>query len=239
MIALRESECCALARTNYRSITLRRRASRPQPKRDPLGGYLQRLLAVAALILSGCSREEDRKPPPPPAAQRISDPSADTLLITADRIGRGRSCALLSEIHHSYPGSRDTLTPTEDPELKQAGVVVDLAPGERLLYVASWSDSSHAWTLSTTSPRFHTRRGLHVGSMYAEFLSTGDSIDFSLPEGQVVATIIPDSVSFMVDDRSATKFYNRYSEANLNGGRQLMDSNARIVEFFAGRGCGR
>jgi len=200
---------------------------------------LQRLLVVAALTLAACSRSEDRKPPPPPAAQQVSEPLADTLLITADRIGRGRSCALLSEIQHSYPGSRDTLTPTEDPELKQAGVVVDLAPGERLLYVASWSDSSHAWTLSTTSPRFHTRRGLHVGSTYAEVLSTADSIEFSLPEGQVVATIIPDGVSFMVDDRSATTFYNRYSEANLIGGRQLMDSNARIVELFAGRGCGK
>ncbi len=37
MIALKEAECCALARTNYRSTTPRRRASRPQLKRDPLG----------------------------------------------------------------------------------------------------------------------------------------------------------------------------------------------------------
>ncbi len=200
---------------------------------------MQRLLAVAVLTISACAGGEDRMPPRPAAGQPVSNPSADTLLITVDQIGRGRSCALLSEIQHFYPGSRDTLTPTEDPDLKQAGVVVDLGPGERLLYVASWSDSSHAWTLSTTSPRFHTRRGLHVGSTYAEVLSTGDSIEFSLPEGQVVATIIPDSVSFMVDDRSATRFYNRYSAANLIGGRQLMDSTARIVELFAGRGCGK
>src|SRR6266516_888654 len=30
-------ECCSLARTNYRSNTLRLRAGRPQLKRDPLG----------------------------------------------------------------------------------------------------------------------------------------------------------------------------------------------------------
>ena len=202
---------------------------------------MQRFLAVIVLTLGACSREAERETPPPPPAttQLASIPSADTLLITADRIGRGRSCGLLSEIRSSYPGSRDTLTPTENPDLKQAGVVVDLAPGERLLYVASWSDSSHAWTLGTTSPRFHTRRGLHVGSTYSEVLSTGDSIEFTLPEGQVVATVIPESISFMVDDRSATTFYNRFSEANLVGGRQLMDANARIVEFFAGRGCGK
>src|SRR6266536_512038 len=178
-------------------------------------------------------------PPRPAAGQPVSNPSADTLLITVDQIGRGRSCALLSEIQHFYPGSRDTLTPTEDPDLKQAGVVVDLGPGERLLYVASWSDSSHAWTLSTTSPRFHTRSGLHVGSRYADVLSTGDSIEVSFPEGFVVATIVPESVSFMVDDHSATFFYSQYSDAHFAVTRQMMDSNATIVEFFTGRGCGK
>src|SRR6266566_4137772 len=37
VIALKETECCALARTNYRSRTLRWRARCPQLKRDPLG----------------------------------------------------------------------------------------------------------------------------------------------------------------------------------------------------------
>src|SRR5438552_4911500 len=37
MIALKESECCALAGTDCRPTALRRRASRPQLKRDPLG----------------------------------------------------------------------------------------------------------------------------------------------------------------------------------------------------------
>src|SRR5438876_3935075 len=34
----REAECCALARRDCRPTPLRRRASRPQLKRDPLGG---------------------------------------------------------------------------------------------------------------------------------------------------------------------------------------------------------
>ena len=202
---------------------------------------MRRVLAVAVVTLSACSHGAERESPPPgaPAAGEVAGPTPDSLLISADRLGRVHSCALLSEIRRVYPTSRDTSTPTEDPELKQAGVVIDLAPGERLLYVASWSDSAHAWTLSTTSPRFLTRRGLHVGSSYHDVLSTGDSVAFSLPEGQVVATIVPESVSFMVDDRSAMRFYNRFSEGNLVGGRELMDSAARIVEFFAGRGCGK
>src|SRR2546429_1300459 len=41
MIALKEAECCALAGTDCRPTALRRRASRPQLKRDPLGGPLK------------------------------------------------------------------------------------------------------------------------------------------------------------------------------------------------------
>src|SRR5436190_3820611 len=40
MIALKETEYCALAVTDCRPTPLRRRASRPQLKRDPLGGAL-------------------------------------------------------------------------------------------------------------------------------------------------------------------------------------------------------
>jgi hypothetical protein len=200
---------------------------------------LHRLVAITALALSACSRPNNRDSTPASGPHQPGAAATDTLLITADRLGRVRSCTLLSEIRHTYPASRDTLTPTEDPETKQAGVVVDLAPGERLFYVASWSDSSHAWTLSTTSPRFHTRRGLHVGSTYAEVLSTGDSIEFSFPEGFVVATIVPESVSFMVDDHSATVFYNTYAGASFAVTRHMMDSNARIVEFFTGHGCNK
>ncbi len=42
MIALREAECCVLAGTDGRPIPLRRRASRPQLKRDPLGGAVHK-----------------------------------------------------------------------------------------------------------------------------------------------------------------------------------------------------
>ena len=40
MIALVEAECCALVGTDFRPTPLRLRASRPQLKRDPLGGAL-------------------------------------------------------------------------------------------------------------------------------------------------------------------------------------------------------
>src|SRR2546423_3496876 len=40
MIAVTESECCALAGTDCRPPPVRRLAGRPQLKRDPLGGAL-------------------------------------------------------------------------------------------------------------------------------------------------------------------------------------------------------
>ena len=49
MIALIEAECCALAGPNYRSSTLRLRASRPQLKRDPLDGRYMSIRVKAAV----------------------------------------------------------------------------------------------------------------------------------------------------------------------------------------------
>ena len=159
--------------------------------------------------------------------------------MTTDRIGAIRACDPLSSVRLAYPAARDTLTPTEAPELNQAGQVVDLAPGERLLYVASWSDSTHVWMLSTTSPRFHTRRGLHVGSTFADVLRAGDSVDFTLPEGILVITLVAEGLSFLVDDSSSASFYRRYERAGFKSSARMMDSAARIMEFFAGQGCGK
>src|SRR5439155_1824440 len=60
---LREAECCALAGTDCRPTDLRRRAGRPQLKRDPLGGITGLMrrpflvyLAVATAT-AACNRE--------------------------------------------------------------------------------------------------------------------------------------------------------------------------------------
>src|SRR2546430_16738744 len=49
-----EAECCALAGTDCRPTPLRRRASRPQLKRDPLGGApsTMRILPTSLAILA-------------------------------------------------------------------------------------------------------------------------------------------------------------------------------------------
>jgi len=51
VIALREAECCALAGTDCRPSPLRRRASRPQLKRDPLDGPPMSRTLLAHLLL--------------------------------------------------------------------------------------------------------------------------------------------------------------------------------------------
>src|SRR5439155_1412506 len=47
VIALKEPECCALVGTDYRPLLFRRRAGRPQLKRDPLGRASQASARVA------------------------------------------------------------------------------------------------------------------------------------------------------------------------------------------------
>src|SRR5947208_17068724 len=51
MIALGEAECCALAGTDCRPTPLRRRASRPQLKRNPLGAHEHLVHSVHHLLL--------------------------------------------------------------------------------------------------------------------------------------------------------------------------------------------
>jgi len=57
VIALREAECCALAGTDCRPLLLRRRAGRPQLKRDPLGAHARMhimfLLPLLGLAVQG------------------------------------------------------------------------------------------------------------------------------------------------------------------------------------------
>jgi len=50
VIALVEAECCALTGTDFRPTTLRRRASRPQLKRDPLGVWSQTVNRMSGLL---------------------------------------------------------------------------------------------------------------------------------------------------------------------------------------------
>ena len=50
MIVLKEAECCALAGTDCRPPPLRRWASRPQLKRDPLGGADPTLVSILIFV---------------------------------------------------------------------------------------------------------------------------------------------------------------------------------------------
>ncbi len=66
MIALREAECCALAGTDCRPLPLRRRAGRPQLKRDPLGAdkVLFMIRISTCLLLGLVAAVSDTAEPP-------------------------------------------------------------------------------------------------------------------------------------------------------------------------------
>src|SRR2546426_6120546 len=69
MIVLREPECCAGARTIYRSLSSSGRAGRPQLKRDPLGGSTNH-------EISSRSTKMDRLLPDRQCVSRHRSPSA-------------------------------------------------------------------------------------------------------------------------------------------------------------------
>jgi len=62
VIALREAECCALVGTGCRPLLLRRRASRPQLKRDSLGSRTPihpNELCYLSTLLPACLEERE------------------------------------------------------------------------------------------------------------------------------------------------------------------------------------
>src|SRR6266566_3966294 len=96
-----ESECCALAGTDCRPLLLRRRASRPQLKREPLGGFRRyahmnvppfgvTACGIVALVLgvTACI------PLPIPHNEQVTPPVSGTLRSSAGSSIAGAAIAL-------------------------------------------------------------------------------------------------------------------------------------------------
>ena len=92
-----ESECCALAGTDCRPTALRRRASRPQLKRDPLGSHdvmrtfpralatFQQLVNERGERLRGVSfaeLERLARPPTGPIGENLTVDSREATIVT-------------------------------------------------------------------------------------------------------------------------------------------------------------
>ncbi len=137
MIALKEPEGCALAGTDVRPLLLRQRASRPQLKRDPLGGdttmTIRSSLAIACAVFA-CSPREMRHESAQSShadsvGQQVSSmatrPTADTttryclrgsdpIRVSEDSIGPLDLSASLKRLRVSCPAAYETISYGEE-----------------------------------------------------------------------------------------------------------------------------
>ena len=148
MIALRDPECCALTSTDVRPPFFRRRAGRPQLKRDPLGGCtLRTLLLVPALLIL------------PSASARAQAPIDERDLAVAGLSPGSDSNSVIARL-----GRPDSVTAEQDPIDADGSIHHWHYPG---LVVTCYSPNEvSAFVLLT--PARSTSRGLRVGESVAK-----------------------------------------------------------------------
>ncbi len=153
--------------------------------------------------------------------------------ISADGVNGIRLCQALSGVRDKFPLSRDTIVSSEGAEWPAK--IVPLDGGSRILFEASWSDTTHIWGITTNSPRYPTPRGYRVGMTLGDLLAKGEKLDFSYEEGYIVVTVASEQVAFLPDDSTATAFLSRSPRAFDS--LQALPRSARIKELIVGGDC--
>ena len=157
-------------------------------------------------------------------------------LITSRGIGAVRFCEGLRRVNALFPTARDTIMTGEGDD-GWPSKIVSLGNGEWITFESSWVDTTHIWRVTTNSPKYHTPGGARVGMSIDDLLRRHQKLEFSYPEGYVVITISRDSVSFLVDDHSATVFWSRFDYRDSLNALNIMSHEARIKQLFAGADC--
>ena len=192
---------------------------------------------ILLALLGACSSTDDRalnnQSGTPPSG---SVSSARSLLSGSSVAGIGL-CDSLARVSEIFPGARDTVLygEGEGADSGWPSKIVTWAAGEELVFETSWADTIHVWRITTTSARFRTRSGLHVGSTMADVYATGDSVGFEYPEGMLAITLDRDSVGLLVDDSSAAAFWRRFSYTG--DPRAVLTPTARIKSLGIGANC--
>jgi hypothetical protein len=171
-------------------------------------------------LLGACSRPDDRRL---------------TSLISGSGVAGIHLCDSLADVSQVFPDARDTVLHGEGEGAGWPSKIVPLEVGEALVFETSWSDTIHVWRITTTSARFRTRSGLHVGSTMADVYATGNTVAFKYPEGILYITLDRDSVGLLVDDSSAAGFWRRFSDTA--DPRAVLNPDARIKTLGIGGNC--
>jgi hypothetical protein len=160
-------------------------------------------------------------------------PAEQPFLITSTSLGSVTLCQPMTVIQEVFPRSRDTRITSEGSEW--SAKIVEFENGEKTVFESSSGDLVDR--ISTTSPRYVTRRGYRVGDSIADLLRKGEKLQFSYPEGHLSIRIASENIWLEVDDDSAIKFWAQFSYSG--DPVKVLDRNARIKEFTIVGSCGR
>jgi len=148
-------------------------------------------------------------------------------------LGGVRICAPLATVASRFPSARDTIIESEGEQWPAK--LVRLGDGSRILFEASWADTSHVWRITTDSHHYRTRRGWRPGNTLGELRSKGERLEFGYEEGYIVIALVSDQVSFTPDDSTASAFLGRSPRAFDS--LHVLPRTARIQDLIVGGDC--
>jgi hypothetical protein len=153
-------------------------------------------------------------------------------IISAHGIGGISLCQPLTAVRHRFPATRDTLIESEGQ--KWPAKVVPLGR-DRILFEGSWIDTTRVWRFSTTSRRYRTPHGYHVGMTLGDLLDRHEQLRFAYEEGYIVITLVSDQVDVLPDDATAREFLRRSPTAYDS--LEALPRSARIKEIVVSGTC--
>ncbi len=166
--------------------------------------------------------------------------------ISVHGVGPFRLCDTLARVSSLFPSARDTtrtdsevplpLCSGAEPSVSGIAKVVRLPEGKWILFETQFPDSIHVWRVRTNSPAYGTARGYRVGMSPIDLFNSGAQLEVLAAIGVLYLTA--DSVTFLVDDRSAHDFWEHYDPAkSASAGINLLKRNARIKELLIASDC--
>ena len=166
--------------------------------------------------------------------------------ITAGGVGGFRLCDTLARVNSVFPSARDTTTTDAErsaplwgrtePSLSGPARVVWLTRREWVLFETEYPDTIDVWRIRTNSATYRTPHGYGVGMSATDLLKDHAHLEILAPIG--VFYLVADSVTFLVDDSSAKRFWDHFDAREFeSAAMKHLRRNARIKELLIASPC--
>lgn len=154
---------------------------------------LRSSIIAASLLLGAAACGEHEAAPPVASSPTMTARGLGPvpLCLTLDSVGPALGTLAAGSI-------RDSVFTGED-ESRWPGRVITLARGGTAVFESSWADSARVWRISTDAPSVRTTHGAAVETAVGQLPAGSGPVAVELIEGQVVLSLIGDSVGAVVD----------------------------------------